>query len=349
MAGASQRLQALDALRGIAAVGVMLFHYIPYYDELYGHDFEPWSPLAFGRYGVHLFYILSGFVIFMTLERTSTARWFGLARAFRLLPALWVGILLTSLSVHFLGPADRATTLTETLWNFSLLHEYLGMGPVDGAYWSLVVEATFYVWMALLFYGLGAQRLRPVFWAWVIGSYVAVRYWKSIPDGLDFLVKDLLFMKYAPLFISGMLLYRWHRHGTPPLWDRVLLVLSIGHCLLAYKAPFNVFVLGCYGVFILAITGYLNLLANRFLLTLGSLSYSLYLVHQNIGYGIIGLSYDAGLPGGVGVALAVATALCLAWLIHKGVEQPALRWFRERRKQTAESTPSGGEALDVGR
>lgn len=333
MAEPAQRLQALDALRGIAATGVMLFHYIPYYDELYGHDFEPWNPLWYGRYGVHLFYMLSGFVIFMTLERTPTAGWFGLARAFRLLPALWVGILLTSLSVSFLGPADRAATLTETLWNFTLLHEYLGMPPVDGAYWSLVVEATFYVWIAILFYGLGTgPRLKAVFWAWVLISYGAVIFWKAIPDSLDFLLKDLLFVKYAPLFISGMLLYQWHSKGRPVLADRLLLVLSMAHCLLAYKAPFNVFVLGCYGVFILAMSGYLNLLANRFLLFLGSLSYALYLVHQNIGYGIIGLAYDAGLPGWAGVALAVVTALTLAFLIHKGVEQPALRWFRTYRR-----------------
>lgn len=51
----------------------------------------------------------------------------------------------------------------------------------------------------------------------------------------------------------------------------------MGHCLIAYKAPFNIFVLGYYGVFILAISG----------------------------YGIIRLSYDAGLPGFVGVLLAI--------------------------------------------
>ena len=54
--------------------GVVLFHYLPYYDRLYGHQFELpallESVLLFGRYGVHLFFILSGFVIFMTLERT---------------------------------------------------------------------------------------------------------------------------------------------------------------------------------------------------------------------------------------------------------------------------------------
>jgi len=342
MTQATTRLQSLDALRGLAALIVVLFHYVPYYDKLYGHGFTPWSVLEFGRFGVHLFFMLSGFVIFMTLERTQSAGWFGLARAFRLLPALWAGIAMTFVSVHLLGPADRAVSFSEALLNITLLHEYFDFPHVDGAYWSLVIEATFYVWMALLFYGLGSgQALRSIFWAWLVISYLAVIYWTSIPDSLDFIVKDLLFTRYAPLFISGMLIFRWHHHGKPSLADRLLLLFAIGHCLAAYNAPFSYFVLGCYGVFILAVTGYLNWLASRPLLWLGSLSYALYLVHQNIGYGVIGWSYDVGLPGWVGVCLALAVSLALAAIIHYAIEQPALRWFRQYRKNSEQA----GEAL----
>ena len=332
------RLQSLDALRGIAALIVVLFHYVPYYDKLYGHGFTPWSVLEFGRYGVHLFFMLSGFVIFMTLERTRSAGWFGLARAFRLLPALWAGIALTFVSVHLLGPADRAVSFSEALLNITLLHEYFDFPHVDGAYWSLVIEATFYVWMALLFYGLGnGQRLYNVLWIWLITSYLAVIYWTSIPDRFDFILKDLLFTRYAPLFISGMLIYGWHRHGRPSVSNCLLLLLAISHSLVAFNAPFNYFVLGCYGVFILAVTNHLDWLATRPLLWLGSLSYALYLVHQNIGYGVIGWSYEAGLPGWAGVALALTLALLLASVIHYAIEKPALRWFRNQRQKSEQT------------
>lgn len=332
MAESSQRLAALDALRAIAALGVVLFHYLPYYDQLYGHTFSPPSVLDVGRYCVHLFFILSGFVIFMTLERTRTAGWFGLARAFRLMPALWAGIAITFLLVHTLGPEDRAVSFGSALLNVTLLHEYLEYPHVDGAYWSLVIEATFYCWIALLFYGLKAwERIRIALWIWVAISYAGVIWWKAIPDALDFLVKDLLFVKYAPLFVSGMLIYRWHQHGRPAAPDLLLLGLSIGHAVVAYKAPFNIFVLGCYGVFALAVAGYLNALANRPMLWLGSLSYALYLVHQNIGYGVITWGYNAGLPGWAGVCLALSLALTLAAAIHYTIEKPALAWFREMR------------------
>ncbi len=342
MATSSQRLASLDALRGVAALIVVLFHYLPYYDKLFGHGFELPSllnsTLSFGRYGVHLFFILSGFVIFMTLERTSRAGWFGLARAFRLLPALWAAIALTFVSVHLLGPESRAVSLETALLNTTLLHEYLGKQHVDGAYWSLVVEVTFYSWMALLFFNLRSwPQLRAALTAWLVISYLGVLWWKQIPSGLEFLVKDLLFVKYAPLFIAGMLIYRLHSHGHATAFDNLLLAASVGHGLLAYKMPYSLFVLACFGVFALAVYGRMDWLATRPMLWLGSLSYSLYLVHQNIGYGVIDWSYRAGLPGWLGVSLALAMALALAALIHYAVEKPALSRFRRWRKKAETS------------
>lgn len=336
MPDAQNRLTALDALRGLAALGVVLFHYLPYYDRLYDHSFSSPGFLDFGRYGVHLFFMLSGFVIFMTLERTRTSGQFALARAFRLLPALWAGIALTYLMVHWLGPEDRMVSIDAALMNLTLLHEYLGYPHVDGAYWSLVIEATFYVWIALLFYGLGDwRRIRTILWAWVLVSYAGVIWWKAIPDALDFLLKDLLFVRYAPLFISGMLIYRAYRDRRLPALDISLLALSIGHCLVAYKAPFSIFVLACYGIFALAVAGYLNVLSRPSLLWLGSISYTLYLVHQNIGYGLIDLTYQAGLPGQLGVMLALAVAIALAAVLHYGIEKPALAYYRQWRANRA--------------
>lgn len=346
MNSSQARLGSLDALRGLAAFGVVLFHYLPYYDKLFGHSFELpqllTDTLLFGRYGVHLFFILSGFVIFMTLERTRNATWFGLARGVRLMPALWAGIALTFISVHLLGPAERAVSLETALLNTTLLHEYLGAEHVDGAYWSLVIEVTFYSWMALLFYTLrGWSRLRLALWGWMLVSYAGVIWWKQIPGSLEFLVKDLLFVKYAPLFIGGMLIFRIYRYGRPTASDATLLVLAVCHGLFAYKLPYSLFVLGCFAVFSLAVAGRLNWLANKPLLWLGSLSYSLYLVHQNIGYGVIALSYKAGLPGWLGVCLAVITALVLASLIHYSIEKPALRRFRAWRSHTETAQKPG--------
>lgn len=332
MAEQTNRIFALDALRGLAALFVVLFHYIPYYDALYGHSFTSPDFLSFGRYGVHLFFILSGFVIFMTLERTQSAAKFALARAVRLLPTLWVSIFITFTVVSLIGPNDRQVDFLTALLNLTLLHSFIDEPHVDGVYWSLVIEATFYVLIALMFYQLKTwQTLRRLFWGWTLLSYFAISAELWLPQATHFVLYELLFTHYAPLFISGILIYRWHTGHTTQISDVILLSLTISHALFAYPSPFNLFVIATYAVFILAVAGYLNSLVNGPMLLLGKLSYALYLVHQNIGYGIIDWSYQQGFHGLFGVALAVCIALLFAAAIHYSVERPALNWYKSHR------------------
>lgn len=70
MAENKNRLQALDALSGLAAMFLVLFHFMPYYNELYGHNFISSHFLEYGRSAMAFiyFFILSGFVNFYDLK-----------------------------------------------------------------------------------------------------------------------------------------------------------------------------------------------------------------------------------------------------------------------------------------
>jgi peptidoglycan/LPS O-acetylase OafA/YrhL len=70
-AHAPLRIIELDALHGIAALVVVLFHYIDWYDKVRGHSTDPLFWLPWGELGVQLFFVISGFVIFMTLQRSK--------------------------------------------------------------------------------------------------------------------------------------------------------------------------------------------------------------------------------------------------------------------------------------
>ena len=69
----SKRFEELDAIRGIAAMWVVIFHYTSRYDALYAAT--PRFPFDFpsGDMAVHLFFIVSGFVILMTLRACHEA------------------------------------------------------------------------------------------------------------------------------------------------------------------------------------------------------------------------------------------------------------------------------------
>ena len=91
----SQRIAFLDGLRGVAIVGVLIFHgFVCYPENLPFGDKFGFAPLRFGWVGVQLFFLISGFVIFMTLEQCQSLRQFAAKRWLRLFPAMLVASLI---------------------------------------------------------------------------------------------------------------------------------------------------------------------------------------------------------------------------------------------------------------
>src|SRR5271156_873217 len=91
------RIHFLDGLRGIAITGVLIYHgYGPAYAEFlpFGNRYRDIYPIRFGWVGVELFFLISGFVILMTLEKSRDLFDFAARRWFRLFPAMFVGSLI---------------------------------------------------------------------------------------------------------------------------------------------------------------------------------------------------------------------------------------------------------------
>ena len=84
----SKRFHELDALRGIAALMVVFFHFTIGRAE---------AKLGFklGTTGVDLFFIISGFVIFMSLSKVKSSLDFVINRVSRLYPTYWVSVTFT--------------------------------------------------------------------------------------------------------------------------------------------------------------------------------------------------------------------------------------------------------------
>lgn len=84
-----KRLIELDALRGIAALSVVIYHYTTRYNSLYGHDsFLDNNYFHYCSQGVQLFFMISGFVIFLTLNHIKKPMDFVISRFSRLYPPI---------------------------------------------------------------------------------------------------------------------------------------------------------------------------------------------------------------------------------------------------------------------
>lgn len=142
------KLYSLHYARGLAALAVLLFHFgnygIPVFRELSIF-------MLFGHKGVDLFFFISGFVIYSSLNSGSNNFWKG--RFYRLFPVYWFSLVLI-LGLQFYGNEGRlfgnagllkSDQLNVFFVNFSMLQSFFGVEDLDGAAWTLGVELNFYM------------------------------------------------------------------------------------------------------------------------------------------------------------------------------------------------------------
>lgn len=335
-----ERIAELDVLRGIAAVWVMLFHYTVRWFEQPG---PPQSP--FGEYAVHLFFMISGFVIFMTLRNTKSGADFVVSRFSRLYPAYWAAVLVTAAVMAFIPPfAKSAVTFPQVAVNLTMLQQWLRVKEVDGVYWTLAIELAFYGWMFVVFKLRALNRIELVGTIWILVELFA-RAWERMqltevkldPEIIPAIISRTLILEHAHLFVAGMVFFRIRTEGST-----IGRAALLGLCLFTQffiHGPLGTPFIGIFfGVFLLIAKRQLAWLAFRPLVFLGTISYTLYLVHQNIGYAVMRQLVDE--PRFVQVSAAVAVAIALATLLTFFVEKPSLRFLRRKYAARARPTPN---------
>ncbi|MBI3950857.1 MAG: acyltransferase [Acidobacteria bacterium] len=323
----SNRFLELDVLRGLAALAVVFYHYTTRFNEIYGHSENLWGDFPLGLYGVQLFFLISGFVIFMTLERTREALDFVVSRFSRLYPTYWTAMILTFVIVSLATLPGRQVSSGDALINLSMIQFLFEAPHVDPVYWTLSVELSFYVIMLALYRAKLLQRIEGIAAGWLLLMIlVAVgenHFGISVPQR----ARVILLLDYADLFTAGMMFYMLMKQGRS--MKRYLILAS---CLLVQWVvsswQLTLIVTFFFIVFYLAIKGRLSFIVWRPLVFLGTISYALYLVHQNIGYVIIRALYRQGINPNASIAIAIIVSLCLASAVTFLIEKPALQAIR---------------------
>src|SRR5271165_1120765 len=148
----------LDTIRGLAILGVLLYHGLYWARDL--NPYPPWqrhilTVMAAGQFGVNLFFVLSGFLITGILldsrNRPDYYRRFYFRRALRILPAYYLTLFLLIL----FGLTSRGFLLTSLAYS-SNLSPLLGIALSYPVLWSLAVEEHFY-----LLWPAAVRRIEP--------------------------------------------------------------------------------------------------------------------------------------------------------------------------------------------
>jgi len=281
----------------------------------------------------------------MSLERRPSTGAFVLSRVTRLFPSYWVSVAVTFAVVAVLGMPDYDFTLisnvglvdydvsvTEALWNLTMVHSPFGVTHVDGVYWTLIIELAFYTWMIVML-RLGwlsrPERLAGVVLVIFLATNVFILALSWRPSVA---VYNLLLLAWGNLFLAGIMFYRLR---TLRPWSAVPIIF--GTLVIEFLLRPDSLWLVCllYVLFTLLAFDRLRVLAARPLFWLGAISYPLYLTHQNIGYIVINRLYGAGFDNpAIVIGVPILLALALATAIHRFVEVPGQRvlrdWLRRR-------------------
>ena len=330
----NRRLLELDSLRGIAAISVLLFHFTMG---------KPWAAYGFkfGVTGVELFFIISGFVIFLTLSKTDKWHQFLVSRFSRLFPTYWTCVTFTFLLkvVHY--KYNIWANLPNYLANLTMFQNYLGFADIDGPYWTMLIEMQFYLIMFLLFIFKWLRKIEFIGLVLVLfilfkNVYIFVHY-NTLSVFLD---KWFSLFNHFPLFFSGIIFYKIKVAGSNKL-QYVLLALcflvqlnlftntsrSAGFInFTEYSIALSIYFI----IFLIYINFGINLICNKVCIFLGFISYCLYLIHQYISIEVVipvSIKYlHLNLFSACLVSLAIV--LSLAYLITKFIERPAMLYLR---------------------
>ncbi len=339
-----KRLQELDALRGIAALLVVGFHYTMHRDiSSYGWEL--------GVTGVDLFFIISGFVIFMSAQKIDRPFDFIRRRFFRLFPVYWVIVTFTWVLMYLNvnnNPLLVDVPPSRYFVNLTMLQRYFDIPSLDGSYWTMLVEMQFYflvaiaMWIKKLNYlivtlmvlmslvlinELIIQPISPEMFTWLFRKS---EIWIQIINRLPFFVAGMLFYK---IYIGEG---RW-RTVIAILMCYITALLIFDNIepskyfidVLQYVLTTTIY----FGVFILFVRNRLKLIVNPVTLFLGKVSYSLYLIHQFLGIHLIipYLETECGIDYRLGVIISALVAILLAFFVNRFIEEPSMRLYRKRK------------------
>jgi peptidoglycan/LPS O-acetylase OafA/YrhL/O-antigen ligase len=321
-----------NLLRLAFALMVVVYHAIALPGLAGTAQLESWTGLL-AEIGVQGFFILSGYLVWASLERTPSFLLYAEKRARRLLPGYVAVILVTVAAALALVPAVReniGATLRYFGWNLAFLNfmepglpgvfETNRFTEMNGALWTLKIEVMFYLALPLLAFLLRAAGQHR--WIMLVAIYVAAEAWRFVlaPAGGFWAELSRQLPGQMSFFITGIALCAWREELN---WRSILapfgillLVLSI---VLPQAAPLRAAGLGIVAVWVaVGIPRLFN--AARF----GDLSYGLYIAHFPIIQCVVAAGLFATSPG---LAIAITAGACLAaslllwWLI----ERPALR------------------------
>lgn len=333
------RLHTIDAMRGIAALAVVLYHvHTPAFQASGGWLIDSLHAVFnYGTLGVAMFFAISGFVIAAAMQRTLGLGGFGkfmAKRSVRLDPTYWASmaldIALTAVAIRLAMPHSDLPSVRQVLLNLLYLQDLTGVGGIVAVYWTLCIEIQFYLVFGLIM-TMGGRFRRTLFIGVTLYAMLVYVDLAPSPPGL--------FLPHWTMFIIGAAAYYYGVVQTQR-WPEFIAIAALIIITAAHGGEKGMYLLeACLAAIFFYIGARRNRLRswlnNPALLYLGSRSYSLYLFHTIVGeraakLAVTVIGHAAAMPSvAIGIFLfAVACSMLATEIVCRFIELPTLEFAR---------------------
>lgn len=300
-----EEILPINLLRFLAALSILFVHkfaslieigYLPHFLSF----LIPFS--EYGYLGVNLFFLISGFVITLSSEGRTVGQFIS-ARFIRLFPIFWICVSITSLITLFLS--NEHISLLKFAANLTMTPEYFGANSfIDGSYWTLGIELRFYMFIAfiLLVRAFVATSLQKIALYLTVPLLYLTLYFNpysiSLIDNIFLNIFYYFGSEYAQYFIAGILFYGIYKNNKSLYHYGAIAICYLVAVIRAINAAYTnnsptiitIFITLFFVVF-LAISlqkipntsfSFLGNHYRKILITLGAITYPLYLLHSKI-------------------------------------------------------------------
>lgn len=318
----STRFYTLDALRGVAAIAVMLYHAAQY---------SPWLMWS-GYLAADLFFVLSGFVLAQAYEeRLATGmsvKDFMFARLQRIYPVYWLGALIGCVAL-------RGNPLT--MFMIPSVNEAL-LFPANWPLWSLLSElianllwAAFLIRLDLKALCVAAAALGMVL-VWQVVSFGSAdlgAFWPTVLPGL---------VRTFYSFLVGVILFRlFQRQAVPARSSRLAWLLVVALITQVAANPINrvlsdLVAIGLVIPLIVWLGANWTLPSRRAATWLGGLSFPLYCLHAPL------VAYSHAGP--LVMTMLLGGMVLVASLVDRYYDRPIQAWLKARKQAACPAVPS---------
>lgn len=287
-----KRNSAVDVVRCLMAVLIMLYHYTYRYFEMFSNTNNQYqSQLKYGgTVGVAVFFIISAF--YSMKSDYSNVKKAILKKIIRLYPAYVCAVIISFTVNSIYKVSILKVSIVDFILNLTMLARYVGANMVDGAHWYVYFLMVFYCWHIII----SNKKVKTKYWPYIIwliiSSVTSGTFMKSIGLKKVFLLNSKLealctvvfLERYVSYIIVGIMIYFiCNNIGNNVCSISLAIIALIRNC--AYVPIEIILLIGIMGVVLYFMFANIIVIpTSKFIYYCASLSYPVYLVHQDIGY-----------------------------------------------------------------